>query len=85
VVEYGVAERTRRQTSEPIAETQYYPAVIKVHCELTLEQAAVMFFALKSYRNVLMIKMSANSMTDDEKQAVKHDIFTIDRLKGMFE
>jgi len=56
-----------------------------VHCEITLEQASVIFFALKHYRNALTFNMNAAAATDDEKQAAKHDIFVVDRLKGMFE
>jgi len=65
--------------------TQFYPPVIKVHCELTLEQAAVIFYALKEYRKALVFNAGAVAATDDEKQAAKHDIFVVDRLKGMFE
>jgi hypothetical protein len=58
---------------------------MKVHCELTLEQAAILFLALKHYRNQLQFAMNASQATDDERAEAKHNLFIVDRLKGMFE
>ena len=80
-----MAETRKRQSAEPTAETQYYPAVMKVHCELTLEQAAVLFLALKNYRVALAFNLNAVASSDDERAEARHTIFIIDRLKGMFE
>jgi hypothetical protein len=80
-----VAETRKRQTSAPTAETQYLPGVMKVHMELTLEQAAVMFLALKHYRAALQFNLNAVAVSEDERQEARHAIFIVDRLKGMFE
>lgn len=85
MVDYFVAETTKRQPAEPIAATQYFPSVIKLQCELTLEQAAILYAALKQYRAMLQFNIEAIASTPEEKQDAKHDIFVVDRLKGMFE
>jgi hypothetical protein len=58
---------------------------MKVHCELTLEQASVLFSALQHYRKAMQFKADALMADDDERREAKHELFIIDRLKGMFE
>lgn len=65
--------------------TSYYPPVMKVHCELTLEQAAMIYRALQALRGPLSFAVNASQATDAERAEAQRDLFTIDRLKGMFE
>lgn len=65
--------------------TSYYPPVMKVHCELTLEQAAMMYRALQHLRASAVFALNAKEATDAEREEARHDVFVIDRLKGMFE
>ena len=53
--------------------------------EVTLEQASMLYRALVLLRQTCQFAMNANQATDDERSAARHDLFVIDRMKGMFE
>jgi len=76
-----VAENRQREQT-PVS---VYPQVVKLHTELTLEQAAMIYRALVLLRGACQFAQNAAQSTDEERTAARHDLFTIDRLKGMFE
>jgi predicted nucleic-acid-binding protein len=65
--------------------TSPYPPVIKLQLEVTLEQAHIIFLALKHYRTTMAFNADALQATVAEKQDAQRAMFLIDRLKGMFE
>jgi hypothetical protein len=71
--------------AENITTTGPYPPVIKLQLEVTLEQAHVIFMALKAYRSTLEFTMDALHATVEERKDADRALFLVDRLKGMFE
>jgi hypothetical protein len=76
-----VAETTKREPSD----SSPYPPVIKLQLEVTLEQAHIIFLALKEFRKQLQFNVEALQATVEEKKDAKRAMFLVDRLKGMFE
>jgi cysteinyl-tRNA synthetase len=61
------------------------PQVIKMQLEVTLEQAHIIFLALKHYRKQMRFNVEALAATVEERKDAERAMFLIDRLKGMFE
>jgi hypothetical protein len=71
------------ETSKPNQPS--YPSVVKLQLEVTLEQASVLYRGLKALRGFEEFNSKATQATDEERKQARHDLFVIDRLKGMFE